>query len=343
MPAPRKKQVEEVDDTTTDLENSILSQFGEEEEEDGEIEETEGEEEEEEEETEDAEGDVEEESDEDTVDVSADAVRPDKKGNLIDPKTGKIVAPSGPARRFYEDLHRTRAQLNETNRQFNENRQLMGRAAQVMTDMKAKIDAFEGQNNLPQQLGLSPDEHAEALQFMAKFKNPSTAVDAIKLILTRAAQRGINMEGLQQSPLDLSVLTQDIYKKIEDQIAPITNRLKASNEQEEQQKKADAEVQNFFYQNPQARQFAPVLVKMAQRPELAHLSLSESWLMLQNYLLRQRQEPEGGNASPSRPGGRATAGTRASNKPDDSPVTVDASYRDIVKSVVKDHGGLDFS
>lgn len=335
---PRKK-VESDEDSIADFEDSVLSQLGEDEEEgedegEEEIEESGEEEEGEGEEEEEGEGEGEEE--EPSLDL-----RPDKKGNLIDPKTGKIVAPSGSARRFYEDLTRTRQRLNSVEGTLAENRQLMTRAAQVLQEYKAKVDAYEGQANLPNQLGLSPSEHAEALQFAAKFKNNATAVDAIKLILTRAAQRGINMESLGTQPLDLSVITQDINKKIEDSISPLTNRLKASDEQTQAQQRANEEVQGFFNRNPEAKQFAPVLVQMAQKPELQHLPLNEQWLLLQNYLLRQRQQQPGATRT-SRPGGRANAGVGANSGPDDAPVTVDSSYRDIVRAVVKDHGGIDF-
>ncbi|MCI0557530.1 MAG: hypothetical protein MN733_03465 [Nitrososphaera sp.] len=348
---PRPKNLD------SSLEDSILSQMGEEkdktEQEEEEIEEDEGEEEEEEgagEEEE--ESDVvpgEEEEDEEPGTESDDLlnlkVKPDKKGNLIDPKTNKIVAASGQARRFYEELRSYKNRYAKLERAYGEVRRLNGQAGQALAQLKAHIVEAQRAPGIAKQLGLTDDEHAEALNFMAKFKNPATTVDAIKYVLTRAAQRGIKMEGLSEGTLDISTITNDVLKKIEETVGPIKDRLKASDDQEELRRRVDTEIQEFLndpVEGEVKRKFLPVLVRMAQRPELAHLSLNESWLVLQNYLLRQRRQPSKDTKSRlSRPGGRKSPGPERSDQIDDSPVGADVSFKDIVRSVVKDYGGID--
>lgn len=307
----------------------------------------------------------EEDDDEEEVEEKAESqdkdypkVRADKKGNLIDPKTGRVVAPAGPARRFYESLISTRVKARKLEGEVISQRRLMMQAGNAIKDLKTKLEAKEAESNLPKSLGLSPDEHAEALQVFAKFKNPATALDAIKYVLTKAIQRGIDIKTLgvpANTGLDIGVLTKDIVSQIEGKLQPLTNRLTASTKQEEEVGKVREEIDNFLSLNPEAKPYLPVLVNMAKQPELAHLSLQEAWLRLLLHLrTRQttqrdsnnRRQPGNGSrpSNVSRPSGRSRPGVDVDgSQVDNSPVDVNTEYKQLVKEVVKDLGGIDFS
>jgi hypothetical protein len=276
-------------------------------------------------------------------------VKSDKRGNLVDAKTGKIVAPAGPARRFYEERVQAQRSLAQSNQVIQNQRQIMAQAGRALQLMKDQFEAIQKTNDLPKTLGLSSDEHVEFLQLAAKWKTDPQNV--LKYLLTKAAQRGITLEaGGAGSNLDLSVITNDINAALDKRLKPFTDRITQS-EQQEQEKRAEqlAEL-NLVTNEPYAQQFLPVLRKMKDQPEFQGLSLSERWLRVQNYLLRQRQaRPRGqeGNAprrsARAMPRGNARPGIDSGegNQIDDSPVDVNTDFKDIVRQVIRDHGGID--
>jgi hypothetical protein len=151
------------------------------------------------------------------------------------------------------------------------------------------------------------------------------------------------------------VLTEDIVSKVRNELSPITDRLTASKQQQEQLEQTRGEINNFLNLNPDAREYLPVLVKMAQQPELAHLTLQEAWLRLQLHLRSRQQtqrnantqEQPGNGAGPprmSRPSGRSRPGVETDGSQiDNAPVNVNTEYKQIVRDVAKDLGGIDFT
>jgi hypothetical protein len=272
-------------------------------------------------------------------------VRPDKKGNLVDPKTGKIVATAGAARRFYEDLVNSKKQVSALQNEVRRRDGLMSQAREAIISLNAKVEAVDKLNNLPKQLGLTPQDQAEFMAIAAQFKDNHKALDAIRYLLTKAAQRGIDIKslGVGSNGFDPSVIVNDLTRKIETSLKPIQDRFTQSEQQEQQLNQIRNEVATFTNANPESQQYLPVLGKILENPQFSHLGLDGAWLMLQNYLLRknmrgQSRRPAGVDSA--RPSGRSRPGVQSSGVGaiDDSPVSVEQSFRDIVKGVIADYG-----
>lgn len=276
-------------------------------------------------------------------------VKADKKGNLIDPKTGKIVAAAGPARRFYEDLSNTKARLFGVLDQNKKFRGAMTQAAQAVTALTAENKTLKENKGVPEQLGLSPAEATEFLAVAAKFKDNNTAVDAIKYMLTKAVQRGINLDALGKGAganIDLNVFAKDITDKVEALVKPLSDRFTQNEQQQQQftqeQAAVRAEIGDLIAREPAAQPHLKVLGGMLRQPEFAHVkSLNEAWLILKDYLRRQQRERPGAVRGQQRPMGRSKPGTQVSGDIDDSPMSVDTEYREIVRAVMNEYGGID--
>lgn len=264
----------------------------------------------------------------------------DKKGNLIDPKTGKIVAPAGSARRFYEKAVKSQHLVERMTTEMQRQQVLMNKAGRALQQMQATIQANEKNMNLPKELGITPEEHAEALQVFSKFKNPGTAIEALKYMLTKAVQRGIDIKplGANAGATDFSVITQDLERRIQEQLKPITDRIQQSDQRNANEQKLFEEREDFLIQTPGIpQQYQTVLDRMVVMPQFQGLGYKGAWLALQNYLLRQRGSPEARN--PQRPMGRGRPGAmnQGQGGPDDSPVDVNTEFGDLVKGVMRDY------
>ena len=341
-------------DKTTDkadFEADILSQLGEEiggekEEEDIEDETEESEEDDEEgEESDDDEEDEEEpeESDEEEPEIK---VKSDKRGNLIDPKTGKIIAPAGAARRFYEDSVNAKKQLAGLRQQVQQRDNLLHQARDALVSLQGQVDGVNARSDLATELGLNAEEQAEFLHLASQFKDNNKAVDAIRYLLTKAVQRGIDIKslGAGTAAFDPSVIVNDLSKKVEASLKPIKDRFAESEKQQEQRKAAEKEIQQFVLRNPDAQSQLPVIGEILKNPRFSHLGLDGAWLMLQNYLLRRESNRRQQSRTPvGRPaGGRARPGVEPSGGHiDDSPVSVDMEFRDILKGVIRDYGDIE--
>lgn len=264
-------------------------------------------------------------------------VSADKKGNLVDEK-GKIIAPAGPARRFYEDKVKAERGLANAGQMITHQRTVMAQAGQAIQYMKDQLTHIQSTQDLPKQLGLNNDEYVEFLQLGAKFK--TDPVNAVKYLLTRAAQRGIKLDELGAGGgIDLSVITNDITKQIDQRLAPITNRFKEGETVERQQQQERMGLLELQSQGV-PEEYLKVVYAMGQQAEFRGANPSERWLRLQNYLLRQRQQsPNGKNPNRARLSGQQRPGAeRRGNVIDDSPVDADVDFKDIVKAVIADHG-----
>lgn len=360
------KQIEDLDT----LKDNILDQMGENEndppeeeldEEDESEDEDEGESEEDEEEED--EPDEEGEDDTEDPDESGDRtkgkkkssgedkegfirVKPDKKGNLVDPRTGKIIAPAGPARRFYERMVNSERRLGQMQIAENKRLGMMQEATHIIKHMQGQLDALNKQETIGKQLGLSPEEQTEFLQLAAKFKDNNTALDTVKYLLTKAAQRGIDIKSLGVTgAFDIKALTDEIAKKFE----PLTQTVQQQQNFQKAQNEVRTEIRNFLTTYPDAKDFLDVLSKMLQTPQFQGKSLEVAWLNLKNHLLeRSRRAKQRNGRGPdgrkfSRPSGRSSPGIVREEQDlrvDNSPVDVDTEYKEIVKQVMEDFGGI---
>lgn len=271
-------------------------------------------------------------------------IKSDQKGNLID-SNGKIVAKAGSERRLYEKNQKITRDYNELSKEYAENQELMRRATEIMRGQHEELQQLKA-GTLQSQYNLSDQESREALEVYNKLKDPNTALDGAKYILTKLAQRGINIQslGVGSGAIDPAVLSQGITSHIDQQLKPITEQHQAQLQEQQKREAAQREVQEFLRANPEAEQHRQTLGRILKDPRFRGMPLSEAWSRLQNYLLRQQLNGQQSQQSPTptpepRPSGRSRpTATSPRQRIDDSPVHADASYREIIRGVISDYG-----
>lgn len=258
----------------------------------------------------------------------------DSDQNVIDPRTGKVLAQAGGERRLFQELHRTQVERADLARQ---NQQLGTQLRQVLSIAK-ELDATN--KAMRDTHGLDANELREAAHVYGQFKSDPKA--ALQTILTKLAINGTDMSSLglnQPMGLDAKALSQQIENVIAQRMAPF----EAMQQQQAQQSRANAEaaeadreVRQFFTSNPEAVQHVPTLRAILGR--FPNMGLNEAWLRLRNHqLTQQRQasssENHGRNGQP--PQGKQRAQVQAHARPHANALAdVNEDYGAIINSIL---------
>jgi hypothetical protein len=293
--------------------------------------------------------------------------RQDQKGNLVDTRTGELIARAGSEARIYQRVHKQasdyiRAATGNIQNQMQGERQKLNRAVEIglgfekeLSDLKAyvgQINAFE----LPKE-GL-----IEAAQYYKQAQ--SDPVGVLKNLLTRAALSGIDISQLGMDPqgIDPKTLVEQIRKEIQAGIAPVaqfTNQQvqERENQQVESQylRQAESQVNEFFGKTREAIPFTHIFHAVLQQPRFQHMSLGEIWDKIQLHLMRngvnprqpptrsQRQRLSGTRETPSRslPNGQGMApsggdmGRGANAGPAHPSMSYDAIIREVLGNTAR--------
>ena len=266
-------------------------------------------------------------------------VKSDGKGNLIDPVTGRMVARSGKEARLYQDLHKSRGQAQTLQGQLNDVTGRLRRAVEIGQGLHRDLESMRATSAALQQFGLEQGEHLTALRLYKELRdNPK---DAIKNILTRAATNGINITELGlQGGIDPKSLVDMIKQEIGIVTKPIAERTEserraaaAESERRTRLGQIQQQVDGFFGQNPEAREYLPVFTQTLQR--YPDMTLGEIWARIQLHHAQNPQSRRNQN-SPRRslPQGRPMPSNGAGD--DLAPVT--DSYDAIVKDALDKAG-----
>jgi hypothetical protein len=265
-------------------------------------------------------------------------VHPDHKGNLVN-EYGQIVARSGKEARLYQDLHKTKGQAQTLQGQIQDVTGRLRKAVEIGQNLHRELETARAQMGAVKQFGLEEGEHLTALRLYKELRdNPR---DAIKNILTRAATNGINIAELGlQGGVDPQALVNMIKQEIGSAVNPLRERTEAERraaaaQQQNQQRLGEiqGEVDGFFNQNPEAKQYLPVFTQTIK--QFPGMSLGEVWARIQLHFERNPQSRRNQN-SPRRslPQGRGVPVNGAG--PDLAPVT--DSYDAIVKDALSKAG-----
>jgi hypothetical protein len=227
----------------------------------------------------------------------------DRKGNLVDAKTGEIIARAGSEARIYQRVHKQasdyiRAVSTNVQTQMQAERGKLNRAVEIglgfekeLSELKStmkQINAYE----LPKE-GL--------LEAAAYYKQAQTdPVGVLKNLLTRAALSGIDISqlGMDNNNLDPKTLVDQIRKEIQAGIAPV-QQYTNQQAQERQQKQVDAQylqkaetlVQQFFGSTPEAVPYTHIFHAVLSQPRFQNMSLGEIWDKVQLHLMRNGVDP----------------------------------------------------
>lgn len=275
------------------------------------------------------------------VDDSRRSIRGDKDGNLVD-GSGNIIAKAGKERRLWEDNNRLRhVEIPKLSRQ--------------LAEVQGQLNNTTALNGLPQQLGLSPEQAVQGMRMIASYMNNPIAT--LKLILTEAKAAGHNLEqlGLGGGTLDHLALG----RMIDDRLKPILDDRASAQENADIERKAQEQYDAFMTTFPDASLHEDAIANlMNSNPSLTP---EAAYYKLKNYVLEngldwgqplrpqvearqqgaQQQQPQNTPATPQAPMNVRGSQQQVPNKPvnDSAAVAdVDASYRDIVRSTLQEHG-----
>ncbi len=256
--------------------------------------------------------------------------------DIVDPRTGEVIAAAGKERRWYEESRRAKTEVNELKQKF--------------TLVETELNAFKQAAVLPQQLGLQPAEVASAMQFMAHFKaNP---VEAAKKVLAEVQAAGYTIPELGGT--DVAAIKQIVNEAIK----PFNQDREAVNRQTQLEREVEQEYDNLVAEMPWVTVQDEDLAKiMAKDPTL---TLREAALRLENFALRNGydlnrsvevqyfEKQQSSTVQPTAPAPRvnraaAPAATNAVTGntpvvPRNPAVTTNHSTRDIVREAMREAG-----
>jgi hypothetical protein len=268
-------------------------------------------------------------------------VKPDGRGNLIG-ADGKIIARAGKEARLYQDLHKTRGQAQTLQGQLGEVTNRLRKAVEIGQNLHRELEQSRAASNAIKQFGLDQSEHLTALRLFKELRdNPK---EALKNILTRAVTNGINVTELGlQGGVDPKSLVDMIKQEISKEMSPLKERTETDRRTQEQQRQErerlgtlQREVDTFFNENQEAREYLPVFTETLK--QFPGMTLGEIWARIQlHFALNPADTRRTPSNSPRRslPHGRGTPSNGGGN-PDIAPVT--DSYDAIVKDALTKAG-----
>ncbi len=187
----------------------------------------------------------------------------DAKGNLVDPRTGQVIATAGDGRRWYEENRRTSMQLTQSKQQLD--------------NLNVQLSAYKEANASIERLGIDPTEHLMAVQLFANYKKDP--VGTFKWMLTEAQAAGHNLSSIlgTAGAFDPAAIKQMIASEI----APLRQSQEREAAIQQAGNEAAAEANEFYTQHPDAVIHDAVLVQLMERN--TNLSPREAYLELKLY------------------------------------------------------------
>lgn len=275
----------------------------------------------------------------------------DRRGNLVDKKTGQIVAKAGAEARMYQKLHRTTQAYTGLQAQHTDTVDRLNRAVEIGTGLFERLKELQAQQleTSPQKYGLSQTEAIEAMNFAKEAK--TDPIGTIKKLLTRAAASGIDLTsiGLSGGNFDPKSLMDLVKSQIDTAMNPLKERSQRETAQEQQTREATerenaakSELNTFLAANPGAKEYLPVFQQVYSQPQFQNMSLSEVWARLQLNLmrkardttLRSNQRPANQQRRQPLPSGRGVPPSSGRGRGNDELAPVSTSYEDIVRGLL---------
>lgn len=227
----------------------------------------------------------------------------DKKGNLVDAKTGEIIARAGSEARIYQRVHKQasdyiRAVSGNVQNQMQAERGKLNRAVEIGLGFEKELSELKGTMKQLNAYELPKEGLLEAASY---YKQAQTdPVGVLRNLLTRAALSGIDISqlGMDNNALDSKTLVEQIRKEIQAGIAPV-QQYTAQQTQERQQKQVDSQylqkaetlVNQFFGSTPEAVPYTHIFHAVLSQPRFQNMSLGEIWDKVQLHLIRNGVDP----------------------------------------------------
>jgi hypothetical protein len=229
--------------------------------------------------------------------------RRDQKGNLVDPRTGEIIARAGSEARIYQRIHKQatdyiRGASTRIQGALAEERGKLSRAVEIGLDFEKQANEAKAQLQKLNAFELPHDQLIEAGQLYKQAQ--SDPVGVLKHLLTRAALNGIDISqlGFDSNQLDSRSILDTVRQEIAKGVKPVQDyAAQRQTERETQQveqkylDEAKTQVEGFFKSTPAAVPFMSIFHAVLQQPQFQTMSLSSIWDKLQLHLMRQGIDP----------------------------------------------------
>lgn len=164
-------------------------------------------------------------------------VRDDGKGNLVNAQ-GQIIVRAGEERRALQTwVNNTRGQLNNAMRR--------------VADLEKENTRLNGIVQGVTAHGLKPEQLQEGISFIRAWT--ADPARTLKGLLTYARQKGIQVDGIANSAIDIDALV----GRIKQEMAPVLNQATANQQQIERQQAVNQEIENFLSERSDARIHLP--------------------------------------------------------------------------------------
>lgn len=276
----------------------------------------------------------------------------DQRGNIIDPKTGQVVAKAGAEARLYMDGRKAKMDAYQAGVQNQQLRGYVQQAVGFINQYKAQLDGMREANSHSERLGVTPQETMQAVEFVSRLKKGGPdAIGAIKEILTRAAAAGIDVASLGAggSAIDVKSLVDGIRAEfapirqdIDAQKASVQRQREQEAQQEQQWNKAAEVTLNFFQNAPEAVPYAKVIEAGLRDPRFRGWTIREVWQHIQLHLAKNGANGSGSNESSHRSGSEPIprGGRIPSGATYDAlrPAPVNMRFEDLVNEVLDQAG-----
>ena len=250
--------------------------------------------------------------------------RQDKKGNLVDAKTGEIIAKAGSEARIYQRVHKQatdyiKAATGNVQNQMQQERGKLNRAVEIGLSFEKELSELRSTFKQLNAYELPKEGLLEAASYYKQAQ--SDPVGVLKNLLTRAALSGIDISqlGMDNKGIDPKTLVEQIRKEIQAGIAPVqqftSQQQKVQNERQVEakyQQQAEVQVQQFFGSTPQAVPYTHIFHAVLSQPQFQHMSLGEIWDKVQLHLIRNGVDPR---QPPSRSQRQRLNGTTNGQRP----------------------------
>jgi hypothetical protein len=250
--------------------------------------------------------------------------RQDQKGNLIDTRTGELIARAGSEARIYQRVHKQasdyiRAATGNIQNQMSAERGKLNRAVEIGLGFEKELSELKGYVNQINAFQLPKEGLIEAAQY---YKQAQTdPVGVLKSLLTRAALSGIDISQLGMDPkgVDPQTMMEMVRREIQAGIKPVSEyttqqqRVQQEKQVESQYlRQAETLVSDFFGRTKEAIPYTHIFHAVLQQPQFQHMSLGEIWDKIQLHLMRNGVDPR---QAPSRAQRQRLSGTQDGRAP----------------------------
>jgi len=288
--------------------------------------------------------------------------RQDKKGNLIDTRTGEIIARAGSEARIYQRVHKEasdyiQAATRNIQNQMQTERGKLERAVEIGLGFEGQLAKARETLNQINAYQLPTDQLLEAAQYYKQAQ--SDPIGVLKNLLTRAAISGIDITqlGMPAGGLDAKGIADMVRREIQGAIAPVNQYTQQRQQTEQNQqiesqylRQAERQVDSFFRETPQAIPYMHIFHAVLSQPQFQQMSLGAIWDKVQLHLMRNGVDPSrppsnrqrqrlSGPPSPqakSLPNGQGMAPSGGDNRrqADAGPAHPSMSYDAIIREVL---------